>query len=87
MSEVVYFNAAEVCHLPYSGLLRYLHNGMENSLKVWYAGEGEQEQNYLTQLVLQTWEENSFKANYFQGNQQWFTSSDTTKNDTVRLEK
>lgn len=86
-SEVVDFNAAEVCCLPYWGLLHYLHNGMEKGLKVWYAGEGEQEQNYLTQLVLQTWEENSFKANYFPGNQQRFTSSNAMKNDRVRPEK
>lgn len=51
---------------------------------IWYAGEGEQDQNYLTQLVLQTWEENSFKGNYFQANRQWFTSQNTRKNDTVR---
>lgn len=46
---------------------------------IWYAGEGEQDQNYLTQLVLQASEENSMKANYIQANHQsqWFASRNT----------
>lgn len=54
---------------------------------IWYAGEGEQDQNYLTQLVLQTWEESSIKANYFQANRQWFSSQNTMKNDTEKWER
>lgn len=48
---------------------------------IWYAGEGEQDRNYLTQLVLQTWEENNVQANYFQANRQsqWFIPQNTTE--------
>lgn len=46
---------------------------------IWYAGKGEQEQNYLTQLVLYNWEGDNIKANYFQANvyHRWFTSHNT----------
>lgn len=68
------------CHTEDCYTIFIMGKGPEGG--IWYAGEGEQDQNYLTQLVLQTWEENSFKGNYFQANRQWFTSQNTTKNDT-----